>query len=95
MGSLRKLELNNEKDIKDTHVPDATERIVSVVEVIAEKQDKNSEVPIEINSEAEEEEGEKGEESNQRKQEKETEVIEQHIVEKSGVITKPFLERRT
>ena len=28
-------------------------------------------------------------------QEKETEVIEQHIGEESGVIKKPFLERRT
>ena len=45
-------ELKNENDIKDTNVPDATERIVSVVKDIAEAQDENSEIPIEISSEA-------------------------------------------
>ena len=35
---------------KDTNVPDATERIVSVVKDIAEAQDENSEAPIEISS---------------------------------------------
>ena len=78
-------ELKNEKEKKDTNVPDATERIVSVVKDIPEAQDENSEVPIEISSEAEEvqevgeeeEEGEKEEENNKRMQQKETEVVEQ------------------
>ena len=89
-------ELKNEKEIEDTNVPDATERIVSVVKDIPEAQDENSEVPIEISSEAEkvqevgeeEEEGEKEEENNERMQQKEKEVVEQTTVKESEVIKK-------
>ena len=89
--------LKNEKEIKDTNASDATERTVSVVKdvVKAEAQDENSELPIEISSEAKEEEGEKEEEeNNERMQEKETEVIEQPIVEESEVIKKTYFRRK-
>ena len=47
-------ELENEKKIKDTNVPDDTDTMVSVVKTIAEAQDENIEVPTEISSDAEE-----------------------------------------
>ena len=47
-------ELENEKKIKDTNVPDDTDKMVSVVKTIAEAQDENIEVPTEISSDAEE-----------------------------------------
>ena len=47
-------ELQNEKEINDSNVPNATERIVSIVKFIAEAQDENCEVATETSSEAEE-----------------------------------------
>ena len=47
-------ELENVKKIKDTNVPDDTDKMVSVVKTIAEAQDENIEVPTEISSDAEE-----------------------------------------
>lgn len=47
-------ELQNEKEINDSNVPNATERIVSIVKFIAEAQDENSEVATETSSKTEE-----------------------------------------
>lgn len=47
-------ELQNEKEINDSNVPNATERIVSIVKCIAEARDENSEVATETSSKTEE-----------------------------------------
>ena len=94
-------ELKNEKEINDTNVPDAIERLVSVVEDIGEAQDENSEVPIEISSEAEkvqevveEEEDGKKKKKIMKERKRKTKVIEQLILGKSEVIKKLISEGR-
>lgn len=95
-------ELKNKKEIKDTNKPDTRERIVSVVEDIAEAQDENNEITIEISFEVEEvdedgeeEEWDKEEEkNNEGMQEKGTEVIEQPIAEESELMKNRFRSKK-
>lgn len=95
-------ELKNKKEIKDTNKPDTRERIVSVVEDIAEAQDENNEITIEISFEVEEvdEDGEEEEwdkeeqKNNEGMQEKGTEVIEQPIAEESELMKNRFRSKK-